>query len=408
MLKRNLESKITSLLKQFPAVALLGARQVGKTTLAKQLCPDWRYLDLENPDDAELIKRDPAFFFQQFPNHLIIDESQEYPELFSLLRGVIDNQRELKGRFILTGSSSPDILSAISESLAGRIAIVELGTLKANEIYQQPLSEFYQIFLEKLDVNRLPKTISALSLSQIQTAWLRGGYPEPILSMDKQFYNQWMDSYRDTYINRDIAKLFPRLNKVNYQRFMQMLCQVSGSILTKSELARAIEVSEKTITEYINIATGTFLWQPLLSYEKNITKSIVKMPKGYLRDSGLLHYLLKIGNENDLYFHPKVGNSFEGFVIEEIYKGLQALPITNWDMRYYRTRGQAEIDLILEGFFGILPIEIKQGVKVKNNQLVALSNFIEEHNLGFGLVINQAAEPLWLTPKIYQLPVTWI
>lgn len=408
MIKRNLQSKVITLLEQFPIVAILGARQVGKTTLAKKIRPHWRYIDLENPDDYALMSRDPGFFFQQFPNHLIIDESQEYPELFSLLRGIIDKQRDLKGRFILTGSSSPDILSAISESLAGRIAIVELGTLKANEIYQQPLSEFYQIFIDKLDINRLPKSSGPLSLSQMQIAWLRGGYPEPILSMDKQFYNQWMNNYRDTYIHRDIAKLFPRLNKTNYQRFMQMLCQVSGSMLTKSELARAIEVSEKTITEYLNIATGTFIWQSLLSYEKNITQSIVKMPKGYIRDSGLLHYLLKIGDENDLYFHPKVGHSFEGFVIEEIYKGLQALPITNWDMHYYRTRGQAEIDLIIDGFFGILPIEIKQGIKVKNNQLISLSKFIEEHKLDFGLVINQAIEPMWLTPKIYQLPVTWL
>jgi predicted AAA+ superfamily ATPase len=408
MLKRNLQAKITNLLNQFPAVVILGARQVGKTTLAKQVAPDWRYLDMEQPDDFESIYRDPAFFFQQFSNHLIIDEAQEYPELFAILRGVIDKDRDKKGRFILTGSSSPDILSSVAESLAGRVAIVELGTLKANEIYQQPLSEFYQIFTDKLNIDRLPKSAGPLSSAQIQKAWLRGGYPEPILNLDKQFYNVWMENYRDTYINRDIAKLFPRLNKINYQRFMQMLCQVSGSILTKSELARAIEVSEKTISEYIKIASGTFLWQPLLSYEKNITKSVIKMPKGFIRDSGLLHYLLKIGDYDDLYFHPKAGNSFEGFVIEEICKGLQALPITNWDMHYYRTRGQAEIDLILQGFFGILPIEIKQGVKVKSSQLASLSGFIEEQGLDFGLVINQATEAMWLAPKIYQLPVTWL
>ncbi len=408
MLKRNLENKITKLLTQFPIVVILGARQVGKTTLAKLIAPHWRYIDLEQPDDYELISRDPVFFFQQFEKNLIIDEAQTFPALFSILRGVIDNHRDLKGRFILTGSSSPNILTSLSESLAGRVAIIELGTLKANEIYQQPLSEFYQLFTDKLHIDRLPKTKGSLSLPQIQTVWLRGGYPEPVLNLDKYFYNQWMNNYRDTYINRDIAKLFPRLNKPNYQRFLQMLCQVSGTILTKSELARAIETSEKTITEYLTIATGTFLWQPLLSYEKNITKSIVKMPKGFIRDTGLLHYLLKIGDENDLYFHPKAGSSFEGFVIEEIYKGLQALPITNWDMYYYRTRAQAEIDLILDGFFGILPIEIKQGIKVKSNQLISLSKFIEEHQLHFGLVINQSQEPMWLTPKIYQLPVTWL
>lgn len=150
MLKRNLQSKITHLLNQFPAVVILGARQVGKTTLAKQIAPNWRYLDLEKPDDYDLISRDPVFFFQQFPQHVIIDEAQEYPGLFSVLRGVIDHHRDLKSRFILTGSSSPDILTGISESLAGRIAVIELGTLKANEIYKQPLSELYQLFTDKL------------------------------------------------------------------------------------------------------------------------------------------------------------------------------------------------------------------------------------------------------------------
>ncbi|MBV8803246.1 MAG: AAA family ATPase, partial [Gammaproteobacteria bacterium] len=176
MLQRNLYPKVKNLLNQFPIVAILGARQVGKTTLAKQVAPDWRYFDLEKPDDFELIQRDPVFFFQQFAEHLIIDEAQIFPELFSVLRGVVDNQRHIKGRFILTGSSSPDILTGISESLAGRIAIVELGTLKANEIYQQPLSEFYQLFQDKITIKQLPQSDAPLTSTQIQKVWLRGGY----------------------------------------------------------------------------------------------------------------------------------------------------------------------------------------------------------------------------------------
>jgi uncharacterized protein len=187
-----------------------------------------------------------------------------------------------------------------------------------------------------------------------------------------------------------------------------MLSQLSGTILNKSNIARAIEVSEKTISEYIAIAAGTYLWRTLESYEKNVIKSVVKMPKGYLRDSGLLHYLLKIQDKDGLYYHPQVGHSFEGFVIEEICKGLESTSATNWQAYYYRTRNQAEIDLIIDGPFGILPIEIKQGVQIARRNLVALSQFIDEHKLAFGLVINQSSEPLWLTPNIYQLPVTWI
>lgn len=408
MLTRNLQNKLDKLLQQFPIVAILGARQVGKTTLARQIAPHWHYMDLENPEEAEFIKRDPSFFFQQFSQDVIIDEAQTIPELFPVLRGVIDQKRSLKGRFILTGSSSPDLLENISESLAGRIATVELGTLKANEVYQQPLSEFYQLFSEKLKSDNLPQQSPALTLEQMQRIWLRGGYPEPILSLDNHFYNEWMDNYRDTYINRDLAKYFPRLNKTAYQRFLRMLSQLSGSQLNKRMIAGAVEVSEKTISEYINIASGTYLWRSLESYEKNITKAIVKMPKGYLRDSGLLHYLLKIQDKDDLYHHPHVGHSFEGFVIEEICKGLEATFVTNWQVNYYRTRNQAEIDLIIEGPFGVLPIEIKQGVQIPRRSLLALSQFIEEHQLPFGLVINQSTNPMWLTPKIYQLPVTWL
>lgn len=408
MLERNLRPKLERLLEQFPVVAIVGARQVGKTTLAKQLGADWRYIDLENPDDLELIKHDPGFFFQQFPERLIIDEAQVFPELFSILRGVIDQRRMTKGRFILTGSSSADLLHNISESLAGRIAVVELGTLKANEIYQKPLSEFYQLFHQKIHRDYLPRHSPELTLQEMQKVWLRGGYPEPILNQDHNFYAEWMENYRDTYIYRDLSRLFPRLNKTKYQRFLGMLSQLSGTILNKSTLARAIEVNEKTITEYLAIAGGTFIWRPLTSYEKNIIKAVIKMPKGYMCDSGLLHYLLKIYDAESLYYHPQVGHSFEGFVIAEICKGLQASPITNWEMHYYRTRNQAEIDIIIDGPFGVLPIEIKQGVQVQRKQLTALSQFITEHKLPFGLVINQSSEALWLTPDIYQLPVTWL
>lgn len=403
--KRNLSEKMTTLLESFPVVALLGARQVGKTTLAKQIAPGWKYIDLEKLQDFERISHDPDFFFQQNPTHIIIDEAQSYPDLFKVLRSSIDEHRNEKGRFLLTGSSSPALLSQISESLAGRIAILELGTLKANEFYQKPLSPFYQLFQKKLSSHFLKELKPQLTSSQMQVLWLKGGYPEPLLEDNALFQQQWMENYRETYIHRDIAQLFPRLNRVAFQRFLQVLCKLSGTIINKSDLARAIEVSEGTIREYMAIAAGTFLWRVLPSYEKNILKSIIKMPKGHLTDTGLLHYLLRFGTLDDLYENAMVGHSFEGFVIEEIIKGLQATFVTNWQTNYYRTRNGAEIDLILSGPFGILPIEIKYGTTVKMKQLSALTQFIKEHNLPFGLVINQSDTIEWLTPEIIQMPV---
>jgi predicted AAA+ superfamily ATPase len=407
-LKRNLYHKVEQLLKVFPVVSLLGVRQSGKTTLAKMLKPDWHYIDLEKPSDFNLVSQDPEFFLSRHPNQLIIDEAQELPVIFNILRGVIDSDRSQTGRFIITGSSHPELLNHISESLAGRVAIVEVGTLKTNEVFQKPLSDFYQLFTHKLSKENLPTKSPPLLRNCIHQVWFRGGYPEPVIAKSDYFYEQWMENYQTTYINRDIAKLFPKLNKVAYQRFLTILSKLSGTIINKAEVARSIEVSEPTIKEFLTIAEGTYLWRQLLSYEKNITKSVIKRPKGFIRDTGLLHYLLKIHSLEDLYADPCCGNSFEGFVIEELLKSLEALTITNVHSYYYRTRNGAEIDLILDGPFGVLPIEIKHGVQINFRRLRALTEFVKEHELPFGLLINQSDQPQWLSPHIYQLPVGWL
>ncbi|OGO90268.1 MAG: hypothetical protein A3F10_03340 [Coxiella sp. RIFCSPHIGHO2_12_FULL_42_15] len=407
---RNLQNKINVLLEMFPCVVLLGARQSGKTTLCKALRPDWLYLDLEKTSDLNRIEYDPEFFFQEHPHHLIIDEAQRLPTLFETLRGVIDQQREMPGRFILTGSSSPELLQNVSESLAGRIAIVELGTFKTNEIFAAPLSPFYELFAKKNITRESLSQLSAplLTLEQIQFTWQRGGYPEPVLKPSTVFYAQWMENYESTYINRDIAHLFPQLNRVAYQRFLTMLCKLSGTILNKSDVARALEVSASSIREFLHIAHGTFLWRQLPSFEGSISKSIIKMPKGHIRDSGLLHSLLRISDKETLYKDPIVGASFEGFIIEEIIKGLQATLLTQWSTYYYRTRAGAEIDLILQGPFGTLPIEIKYGATVNPRQLRSLESFIIDNKLDVGLIINQAKNATWLSRHVFQLPANYL
>lgn len=410
-INRNSAAHIRYLLSRFPVVALIGARQCGKTTLVKELLPDWEYFDLEQPDHYQLISHDPAFFFKQYPRQLIIDEAQLLPAAFNVLRGVIDEHRQEVGRFILTGSSSPELLEQISESLAGRIATIELGTLKANEIYQVPLSPFYDLFespLSRSRIESLRQSSQPLQNLQMVQHWLRGGYPEPVLAQDQRFYDQWMTEYRMNYVNRDLAKLFPRLNKIAYQRFISVLSQLSGTIINKSQLARDIEVDEKTIREYLRIAEGTFLWRQLPSYENHPMKSVVKMPKGYIRDSGLLNYLLRIHDLPQLYEHLKVGNLFESFVIEEILKGLASKGIVNFQAAYYRTRSGVEIDLILEGYFGVLPIEIKYGSTVNLKQLSSLRSFVQEKKLPFGVLINQSDRLIWLCEEIVQIPVGWI
>jgi len=405
---RNCEGKIKKLLDIFPVVIILGARQVGKTILAKKITKDWKYFDLENSDDFTTISRSISLFFQHYPKQIILDAAQAYPELFSNLRGVIDAEPTHNGRFIITGSSSPELLHHASETLAGRAGLIELGTLKANEYYEKPQTDFYKIFTGKISPEQVVSGVPPLSALEMSTIWYKGGYPKPLLNMDPKDYELWMENYRDTYVNRDVAKLFPRLNKAAFQRFLSVLCKLSTTIINKSDVARAIQVSEPTITEYLAIVEGTFLWRTLPSYEKNIIKSVVKMPKAYIRDSGLFHYLARIHSFDELLEDYLLGASFEAFAIEELLKGLEATLVTNWESYYYRTRNGAEIDLILDGPFGVLPIEIKYGTSVKIKQITSLIQFVEEHNLPLGMVINQSDRVEWITEKVVQIPVGWL
>ena len=410
-MQRNLNARIDLLLQQFPVVAIIGARQVGKTTLAIQLRPQWHYVDLESPNAQDTILPDPEMFFKNYPNGVILDEAQSYPIIFNVLRGIIDANRQVKNRFIVTGSSSPELVKHLSESLAGRIAILELGTLKSNEVAGLPLSSFYQWFeynFLTIDPKELHISSQQIPGNFIENAWFYGGYPEIALEQNNKNRNNWFEFYEQTYLYRDIASLFPGINRGNFQRFFRMLSHLSGTILNKASLARDLEISQSSAHSYLSIMEGTFIWQNLKSFERSHYKSLVKMPKGYFSDSGLLHYLTQIQNIDVLRQHPMLGRSFEGFVINEILKGLPTQSIGHWDAYHYRSKHGVEIDLILEGRFGLLPIEIKYGIRVLPKQLSSLTSFIKENNLHFGIVINQADRMEWLTAQILQIPVGYI
>ena len=404
-LKRNITNKIHRLLEVFPVVMLIGARQTGKTTLSKAVRSDWQYFDLENANDHDFISRDYDFFFNEHPRHIIIDEAQEDPALFRQLRGVIDARREEKGRFILTGSSSPDLLAHASDSLAGRIAIVEIGTLKVNEILEQPLPDFYQLFSQPLSMesSQWLQTLKPIT-DDVIPYFLKGGYPEPVIADSNFAYDVWMENYYRTYINRDIRRLFPRLDNTRYQRFVNMLASLSGTVINKAQLGRSVDVSEVAIRDYLEIADKTYVWRTIPSYENSKSKSALKMPKGLIRDSGLTHYLAGIQNREALLRSPQVGHNFESFIIEEIIKGIQATDVTRWEPYYFRTKNGAEVDLVLEGSFGVLPIEIKFGQQTTGRQLAALQRFVKENDLPLGIVINNSAEVRMLAERVVQVP----
>jgi uncharacterized protein len=409
--KRALHNKIETLLELFPAVAIIGSRQCGKSTLVKTLRPDWKYYDLERPDDYQLISSDPLGFFSRQRDKTIIDEAQQFPELFKVLRGIIDQDRKACGRFLLTGSSSPEIVRGLSESLAGRIATVELWPLKMVEFYEKPLPAIYDLLIDSnTGINRLAELEMNISSTQLYDHWLLGGYPEPRIKGEENalFHGLWMDEYFADYIRRDIQRLFPRISTHNFRLFIQSLSYHSGNIINQSSIARALEVSSVTSKEYLEILHNTFIWRNLRSFEKNSLKRVQKMPKGFFRDQGILHHLLKLDEIDRLLLHPTAGSSFESFVIEEIIRGFQCTLKAGIDFSFYRTRDKVEIDLIVDGPFGFIPIEIKLGTQINKRKLSPLKSFLKDTGARFGILINNSEKIEILTDKIIQIPAAYL
>jgi uncharacterized protein len=324
MIQRRIETAVIKALAENPAVALLGPRQVGKTTLAlglAELMPSI-YLDLENRLDLQKVKDIESFYADNSDKLIILDEVQRLPEIFAPLRGIIDQERRKgnkTGRFLFLGSASIHLLQQSSESLAGRIAYLELHPIDALEFNLQ-------------DGDRLNRL------------WLRGGFPESLLSHSDPQSMNWRRNFIKTYLERDIPQLGPRIPAETLERFWTMLAHNQGGVINAAQLARNLEVSGVTVGRYLDLMVDLLLVRRLRPYTFNIGKRLVRSPKIYIRDSGITHSLLNIGDYNALLGHPVVGGSWEGFVIENI---LSVLP-AHAQPYFYRSPGGAEIDLILE------------------------------------------------------------
>lgn len=402
-MRRFAEKTLKELITYFPCVVIIGPRQCGKTTLVKGLEGNWKYFDLERAGDYQAISQNPDLFLSLHPQDLIIDEAQLLPELFPALRVAIDADRSRKGRFIITGSSSPLLQKHIHETLAGRVAFLELGPLSLSEI-QNTSSPLHDWLAAPQSLSELLSSFQHPSEPQLMHQyWLKGGYPEPWLQQNGRFETLWMDSYVQTYVRRDIAALFPQLDLQKYQLFLSLLANSSGQIINYSEIARVLGVSQPTARDYFQIAHGTLIWRHLPPYEQDVKKRIVKHPKGYLRHSGLLNFLLRINSVQLLISHPKVGSFFEGLVIEEILRNLAWRKIP-FDAFHYRTSAGAEVDLVLAMPYGIVPIEIKYKDQIKAREVRGLTEFIKEHSSPFGIILYAGKTPYSFDDKVVVIP----
>lgn len=333
MINRDKVCEVAELLAAFPAVAILGPRQVGKTTLAREVGKQRLsvYLDLESERDRSKLT-DPAHYLARHQDKLVIlDEIHRVPELFQTLRGLIDENRRAgrrTGHYLALGSASIELLRQSGESLAGRIAYAQL----------------------------FPFNLAETGVATLEQLWLRGGFPDSFLARSHRQSQLWRRNFIRTYLERDIPQFGPRVPAERLRRFWTMLAHLHGSVLNAVGMARSLGVDGKTVSNYLDLLVDLLVVRRLPPWSGNVGKRLVKSPKMYIRDSGLLHTLLQIGDFENLLGNPKCGDSWEGFVIENL---LSVMP-EDGEAAFYRTAAGAEVDLVLHFCGNTWAIEIKR------------------------------------------------
>ncbi len=318
-LPRTAEADIIKLVAFFPVVAVVGPRQVGKTSLVQairsRLDKPSVYLDLENPDDLAKLNQPSLFLDPLADQTIILDEVQKLPSLFPVLRGIIDKKR-MPGRFILLGSASPDLIRDASESLAGRIAYFELNPFSFDEIK---------------------------AYKDYRTHWFRGGFPPSLLAPDEDSSRLWRQNFIRTYLERDLPQLGLKADPMLTRRLWQMTAHLSGHLLNMEKLSASLGLHGTTVRKYLDFFESAYLIRRLRPYFINLKKRLVKSPKIYVRDTGVLHHLLGISSPVQLAGHPALGGSWETYVIEQV-----AAKLPDWaEMFFYRTHQGTEADLVI-------------------------------------------------------------
>lgn len=357
---------------KFPVVAILGARQVGKTTLARSAFPDFEYLDLEDPRTAERFRDDARFALERDGGRgLILDEAQAVPGLFAALRGAVDAHRAGNGRFILLGSAQPALVRGVAESLAGRVAAFDLDPLTACE------------------------ALTSDQPRDWRELWLKGGFPDAL----RGDFRAWWEAYLRMLLERDLPQYGISADPVFMRRLLTMLAHQHGGLLNASSLGASLGVSYHVIQRHLDVFEAVFLIRRLAPWFRNVGKRLTKSPKVYLRDSGLLHHLLNISSADELAGHPSRGASWEGFVIEDVLRRERAARPTSTPW-FWRTAAGAEVDLLLDRGGERVAIEIKAGRGGDARALRVLRDTLSDIEARRAWIVDQAAGIAQLGPRI--------
>lgn len=331
LISRRIQDVVKEYLNIFPAVAILGSRQCGKSTLIRMMAdvlPEMLYLDMQNRDDFAMLSEPSLFFRNNVDRIVCLDEIQQTPELFSVLRSEIDRDRR-NGRFILLGSASRELLQNTSETLAGRIGLIDMTPFTYDEL----------CISRDFEINKF---------------WLRGGYPDSYLAISDEYSSIWRESFIRTYIERDVPQFGFQITSRQMLRLMLMIAHNHGQLLNSSKIGESLGITHPTVKRYVDVLEQTYLIRSLSPFFVNTKKRIVKSPKIYVRDTGLLHQLLKIKTFNDLLGHPVFGASWEGLVIENVCSS-----INNAEFSFFRSATGEEMDLIVQKNGKLVAIECK-------------------------------------------------
>jgi predicted AAA+ superfamily ATPase len=379
MYNRLIVERLHALARQFPAVLILGARQVGKTTLARSAFATHAYFDLEDYGTHGLFAEDARFQLdarRQAPG-LVLDEAQRLPGLFDALRGAIDAERSRMGRFVLLGSAQPALVRQVAESLAGRVGIIELAPLTVQETRSgdAPLTDY-------------------------RAQWLAGGFPDALAAAGRGgHFRDWWESYLRTYVERDLGAMGVGADPVQMRRLLTLLAHAQGGLANYSQWAAALGLSQPTVVRYVDILEQSFVLRRLPPYFRNVGKRLVKAPKLYLRDTGLLHHLLNIDSLDVLESHPIRGASWETFVLEDLLRR-EAVAHPHSQAHFWRTATGAEVDLLLERQGQLLAVEVKTARATSPYLVRSLRAILQDTGAVSATVIDQGEGEDPLAPSV--------